>query len=408
MLVMVCGADWPRFRGPDATGISPAKGLPDSWSPAENLRWKTALPGPGSSSPVLVGNRVILTAYSGYGVGEGEPGEITNLRLHTLAVDAATGKVLWDQVEKAQMPEQQYRGFVALHGYASPTAASDGEAIFVFFGRSGVFCYDLQGKKLWQAQVGEGTHQWGTGASPVLFQNLVIINASIESQSVVGLDKATGKEVWRAGGIRESWSTPLVLQLPNGKSELIVSTRGKAFGFDPATGKLLWECRAVDDYVCPAVVGQGEVAYITGGRKPHTLAIRAGGRGDVSSSHILWESKKSTKVPTPLLAGDRLYCVAERGATACLATADGKTIFEERLQVSGGGDKIYASPVLADGKIYIVTRQGETVVLAAGKEFSELGRNNLADQSIFNATPAIRDGQIFIRSDKFLYCVGKK
>jgi outer membrane protein assembly factor BamB len=163
----------------------------------------------------------------------------------------------------------------------------------------------------------------------------------------------------------------------------------------------------VADYVCPAVIAHEGVVYIAGGRKPQTFAIRAGGRGDVTETHTLWEARKSTKVPTPLYYDGRLYWINEKGIATCLDAKTGEVVYEERLKIEGRGDKVYASAVLADGKLYYVTRQGGTIVLGAGPEFHELARNDLGDQSIFNATPVVSNGQLLIRSDRFLYCIGK-
>lgn len=404
---LLAGADWMRFRGPDANGISDDKGLPVQWGEKENVVWKTPLPGAGSSSPITLGDKIFLTCYSGYAQKQDEPGNVEQLTHHVVCLDRSTGRVLWDKREKALMPEKTFDSFITQHGYASATPVTDGRTVYVFFGRSGVFAYSLSGEKLWHADVGDKTHNWGSAASPVLWKNLVIVNASVESESLVALDAATGKSVWSAEGIKRSWSTPLVLDLPGGKQELIVSMQGKVMGFDPEKGQQLWECTSVPDYVCPAVVAHGDVVYITAGRKAMTLAIRAGGRGDVSKSNTLWQVPVGSKVPTPLCSDGLLTWVDQTGKVVCLDAANGKTVYEEKLKFPGIGDKVYASLVLGDGKLYGVTRQGGTVVLAPGKVFKELARNDLGDKSIFNGTPVISNGQILIRSNQCIYCIGK-
>jgi len=407
-LVLVLGADWPRFRGPDATGISDERGLPTTWSATENVVWKTPMPGAGSSSPIVLGDRVLLTCYSGYGLDEDEPGAVENLQHHLVCVDRTTGKIVWDQVEKAQMPEKQFRSYVALHGYASGTPVTDGQNVYAFFGRSGVFACTLAGQRLWQAGVGDGLHDWGSGTSPILCKNLVIVNASIESESLVALDKSSGKEVWRVEGILMSWSTPVVVDLPGGAQELVVQFKDRVLGIDPATGKQLWQCAGVPDYVCPALVADKGIVYVTGGRKPQTtLAIRAGGRGDVTETHRLWVTKKTPKVATPLVHEGLVYFIDQRGAALCLNAQTGDVVYEERMEIAGRGDKVYASLVLADGKLYGVTREDGTVVLAPGPEFKVLARNRLDDPSISNGTPAIAGGRLLLRSNRFLYCIGK-
>ena len=405
--LLLAGADWPRFLGPKGDGISEAKGLPTTWSAASGVVWKTELPGPGASSPITTGDKVLVTAYSGYAVDPDNLGKPENLQRHVLCLERASGKVLWQKTVKASLPEQSFGGFLALHGYASSTPATDGKAVYAFFGRSGVYAFSLAGDELWHADVGSGTHNWGSAASPILAGDLVIVNASVESGALVALNKATGKQAWRVGGSTRSWSTPALVDLPGGKQELVVSVQDKVLGLAPATGKELWTCDGVKDYVCPAVAVHGDVVYVTAGRKPHTVAVRAGGQGDVTKSHTVWTSDLGSKVPTPLVTNGLLYWVEQTGKVACLAAADGSPVYQERLKLPGSGDKVYASLVLADGKLYAVTRQGGTLVLAVGKEFKELARNDLGDKSIFNATPAISNGQLLLRSNRCLYCIGK-
>jgi outer membrane protein assembly factor BamB len=403
------GSDWPRFRGPNGDGSASEKGAPEKWGAQENLLWKTQLPGAGSSSPTTWGSKIFLTSYSGYGLSEDEPGEPANLELHVLGLDRAAGKIVWNNTVKPEASAGEYRGFVTMHGFASSTPATDGQAVYVFLGRSGVYAYSLEGQPLWHTEVGSKLHPWGSASSPVLAGKLVIVNASVESGSLVALDKASGKEVWRVAGMDQSWSTPALVDLPGGGQELVVSVKGKVLGFDPASGAELWHCVGVDDYVCAAVIAHQGIVYVTGGRKPPTtLAIRAGGRGDVTASHRLWQVKKGSKVGTPLLHDGYLYWIAFNGSAECLKADTGETVYEEKLEIAGRGDKVYASLVYADGKLYGVTRQDGTVVLTAGPKFDELERNHLGDKSIFNATPAASDGQLLLRSDRFLYLIGNK
>lgn len=405
---LVClAADWNRFRGPDAGGVAADKGVPAVWSATENLAWKTALPGFGTSSPITVGDKIFVTCYSGYGLDEDSPGNLEDLQYHLVCLNRADGAILWDETLKPRLPENEYRGFVALHGFASATPTSDGQAVYAFFGRTGVVAYSLAGEQLWQADVGARMHQWGSAASPILFENLLIVNASIESGDLVALDKATGREVWRVPGIDRSWGTPLVVALPGGGQELVVSMEGKVLGLDPATGRSLWECAGVTDYVCPSVLAHNGVVYVTAGRKGLTLAIRAGGRGDVTATHLLWKLGKSPKVATPVYYDGHLYWINHQGIVVCVQADTGEVVFEERLKVAGRGDKVYASLVVADGKLVGVTRQDGAIVLAASPRFEELSRNQLGDPSVFNATPALSNGQLLLRSDRFLYCIGK-
>lgn len=402
-------ADWTRFRGPGASGVSDDTGLPTTWNATENVVWKTDLPGFGASSPIVLGEKIFLTCYSGYGLDAGEPGEPENLLHHLACLDRASGKILWDKRSRAALPEQEYGGFMRLHGYASSTPVTDGKHVFAFFGRSGVWAYDLDGELLWRVSVGTGIHGWGSGTSPILAGDLVIVNASIENGTLVALRKSDGKEIWRAEGIKRSWSTPVLVDLPDGKQEVVVSMEGRVRGYDPAGGEQLWECKAVEDYVCPAVVAHEGVVYVSGGRTPLTLAIKAGGRGDVTDSHVVWRIKKCTKVPTPLYHDGLLYWLDNKGFACCFDAAGGEEFYRKRLTIGGGGgDKVYASVVLADGKLYAVSRKGGTIVYAAGKEYKELARNDLGDESVFNATPVVSNGQLLLRSDAALYCIGTR
>jgi outer membrane protein assembly factor BamB len=405
--MILAGADWPRFRGPQGLGVSDAKSLPETWKEGENVAWKQKLPGPGASSPIVVGDKIFVTCYQAEGLVPGESGEAKKLQDHLICVRAADGSVVWDKSVAAEQPEQAYKGFLTLHGYSSGTPASDGKLVYVFFGRSGMRAYDLDGNERWHVKVGEKTHEWGSGTSPVLCGDVVIINASVESGAMVGLDKASGKQLWRAEGIVQSWSTPAVVDVAGGRQEVVVSMKGKAVAFDPKNGKKLWECETINDYVCPSVIAKDGVVYVSGGRKPSTLAIRAGGQGDVTKSHVLWQIRKAPKVPTPLLCNGLLYWVDDKGSAMCVKADNGQIVYTERLDFPGGGDKVYASLVFGDGKLYAVSRQGLTVVLAGGEVFRELARNDLGDKSVFNATPAVSGGQLLIRSDSFLYCVGK-
>ena len=223
-VVLLLLQDWSQFRGP-AQGVSAEKSLPASWSATEHVVWKTALPGPGTSSPILVGDKIFLTAYSGFNV-PGEPGDMNALKRHLVCLDRKSGKLLWKKDVEAKLPEQPK--IRDEHGYASSTPASDGKRIYCFFGKSGAKAFDLTGKELWTADVGDALHGWGSAASPVLYENTVLINASVESQSLVALDVATGKEVWRARGIKESWNTPVLA-----KTELLLAIQGKILGLDP-------------------------------------------------------------------------------------------------------------------------------------------------------------------------------
>jgi outer membrane protein assembly factor BamB len=333
-------------------------------------------------------------------------GKQEDLERHLLCIDRATGKILWNKSVKASLPEQEYApSQINLHGYASSTPVTDGKSIYVFYGRTGVLAYSLAGDELWRREVGTKTHAWGSSNSPILAGDLLIINASVESDSLVALNKKTGEPEWRVKGMKQSWSTPGLMQLPDGKQELLVSIEKKVLGIDPATGKELWTCAGVQDYTCPTVITHGDVAYVSGARKSVTMAIRGGGRGDVTATHKLWETAKGSLVATPVYYDGLLYIVSQSGVAYCLKADSGEVAYESRIP--GGTAVYYSSPVLADGKWYVLSRDKGATVLAIGPEFKTLSHPTLDDKSIFDATPVVSNSQLLLRSDKFLYCIGK-
>lgn len=399
-------ADWPRFRGPDGSGTSPEKGLPLTWDQKNNLAWKVNLPGPGTSSPVFVGDHIFITCYTGYNVPGQPRGEQSNLARHLVCLDRKTGKIRWDKKIAPKLPEQE--SIRDGHGYASSTPAADSERVYCFFGKSGVFAFDHSGKQLWQADVGDGLSGWGSAASPVLVGDLVIVNASVESESLVAFNRRTGQEKWRVKGIKQSWSTPLVLTNKDGKTELVVPIQGKLLAFDPATGAPLWNCATdITWYMVPSVIYHDGVVYAIGGRSGvAALATRTGGQGDVTKTHRLWTGNKGSNVSSPVYHDGHLYWINDASGTAfCAKAATGEVVYEERMPRSG---QVYASALLADGRIHYLTRDGRTFVVAAKPQFELLATNDLRDGSTFNATPVAVDGRLFIRSDQALYCLEKK
>jgi outer membrane protein assembly factor BamB len=402
------GADWPQFRGPGGRAISSDTGLPLKWSARENLSWKTELPGPGTSSPIVKGERIFVTCYSGYGIRSGDPGDMAKLKRHVVCLGLGDGKVLWDRAIDSKLPEEPFTNRMPNHGYASSTPAADDERVYAFFGKTGVVAFDHAGKQLWQADVGSKVHGWGSAASPILHGDLVIVNACTESESLVALDKKTGKEVWRLPGIQETWASPVLVELPEGKTELVLSAQGRVHGLDPATGKSLWTAKGLSNYVCPTPVAHDGVIYVLGDRfQPTAMAIRAGGRGDVTASHVLWRTNKAGVVSSPLYHDGHLYFAHDTLKIAyCLDARTGKVVYEERLLPES--DLIYPSPVLGDGKLYYLSRDGRMFVLAAGTRFQVLVVNDRIDRGLYNASPVIADGRLLLRSDRYLYSVGNK
>jgi outer membrane protein assembly factor BamB len=402
---MAAAAEWMQFRGPGGLGISEEKNLPTEWGTDKNIAWQADLPGPGASSPIVVKGRVYLTCYTGYGIEVGK-GDQKDLRRHLLCFDRQSGRQLWAKEFEPKLPEHNYQGEGSYHGYAASTPTSDGERLYVFFGKSGVFCFDLDGQQKWHASVGDRTNGWGSGTSPLLFGKLLVINASVESGSLVALDKMTGDEVWKTGGIASAWNTPLLVE-GQSRKELIVSTEGRLKSFDPESGKPLWDADGVHRYVCPSVVADGQTVFAIGGG--HTsLAVRLGGSGDVTESHGMWRQTKGSNVGSPVYHDGHLYWASDGGGLMCCQNAQtGEFVYQERLEPGPGN--IWSSPVLADGKLYIVSQHDGTYVVAAQPKFELITHNKFSDDdSRTNASPAVHNGQLLLRTDKRLYCIGKR
>lgn len=404
------GGDWTRFRGPNGSAVSDVRNVPTEWSDSKNLAWKVALPGPGSSSPIVVGDRVFVTCYSGYGTSRNESADVSKLQRHLVCVSLKDGKIQWDKTIESKEREDSYSGFIRDHGYATSTPTSDGERVYVFFGKTGVLAFDLDGKELWRTSVGTGSGQngWGSGSSPILYRDSVIVSAAAESKSLVALDKKTGKQLWTspADSLHGSWTTPVLVEVAGGKTEMVLSAPFEMWGFDPDNGDFLWFAEGVQDgTICGSLVARDGIVYAIGGRSGSAIAVKAGGRDDVTKSHIVWKKSLSSYVPSPVLAGDRILSVNERGIVGCLNATTGEQLFQQRLSNAGG---VYASPVVIDGKAYLVTRQNGTFVMDLAKG-EVLVQNTLDDKTDFNASPAVADnGVLLLRSNQALYAITKK
>jgi outer membrane protein assembly factor BamB len=402
----VGAADWRQFRGPGGLGISDEKGLPTEWDAEKNIAWRVKLPGAGASCPVTIGNRVFVTCYSGYGMEVANPGKMDALRRHLLCLDRATGKTLWEKEFQPVLPEHEYKGEGSYQGYAASTPVLDDGHVYVFFGKAGVYCFDLDGKEVWHTLVGKNINGWGSGASPILYKDTVIVNASVESGALVALDRATGKEVWRSPGIQSAWNTPVLVKTQKGQ-ELVVSIEKWVVAVDPDNGKELWRADGVHRYVCPSVVAHDGVVYAIGGGST-SLAVKAGGTGDVTTTDVVWRLGKGSNVGSPIYHDGHVYWPSDDGGQVnCQEAATGKVVYSERLAPPSG--KIWASPVLADGKLYYVSKENGIYVVAAEPKYRLIAHNVIAgDKSRSNASLAVSDGQLFYRNDQYLYCIGKR
>jgi len=418
MFLVVGGAhagQWPEFRGPASSGVSWESGIVTTWSDADHVRWKTELPGPGSSSPIVWGNRVFITCYSGYGLDKKNPGDPNQLRRHLICVDASNGKTRWDRSEPAVLPELPWAGRLTEHGYASQTPATDGKTVYAYFGKSGVVAYDFDGRKLWQQSVGLGSDKlkWGSAASLTLTKDRVLVNAWDESKTLFALDKRNGQPVWEVdlASTGLTFSTPVRVSLANGREELILALPTQIWALDPQTGKKLWwVSTAMKGSVMGTPVIVDEVAYVHGGGPSgrSSMAVRCGGQGDVTQTHVIWTNPEAASVPTPTYHDGTLYWVNNDGQVFWQKTKTGEIQSLTKLPVEGRF-AVYASTINISGQLYTVTRQHGTFVFAASPEYRLEAHNQfLSDTSDFSGTPAVSDGRLYLRSFHALYCLGAK
>ena len=412
--------DWPRFRGPDGSGVAvDSDSLPTTWSPTANVAWKTQMPGPGASSPIIVGGKAFVTCYSGYGLTQENPGEIENLVRHLVCVNLQTGKVLWQKDVKAALPEDPYTGIgVTAHGYASHTPVSDGKNVYTFFGKSGVHAFDMDGKELWQAEVGKESDptKWGSSSSPVIYNNTVIVTASAESQAIIGLDTQTGKELWRqeAEGLDGMWGTPTLVKIDEDRTDLVMCVAKELWGLDPASGKLRWFASATGaEHAYSSVILDGKRVFAFTGRGGGSIAIDAGGSGDVSKTNTVWTGGETTSFATPVRHKSKVYLVTS-GVVNVVDEKTGEKVQQVRLAgalQTGGrfGSLDYPSPIVVGDRMFYLNGSGQMFVFDLTGELKQIAANRVtADVETFWGTPAVSDGRLVLRSSMHLYCVADK
>ena len=415
--------NWPQWRGPDGSGISTEKNLPAEWNTTKNIKWKTPIEGRGHSSPIVWGNKIFLTtAIEGevvpgakaptHMMGDKEfvhPDSVGANKKHTfkvIALNRDSGKVLWQAVAFEGTPyDDRHRK----SSYAASTPATDGKMVYAFFGSEGLYAYDFNGKLAWKADLGKmGTVGMGTGTSPIVFENLVIVQCDEENGTasfIVALDKKTGKEVWKTPRkVQVSWSTPLLVKTAK-RAELIASGTESIVSYDPATGKELWSHKGVESNAIPSPVANNDMVYVVAGFPAKiAMAIRLGGSGDLTGTpNVPWSYKKGTAyVPSPILYGDYLYLTTDRGILTCIDAKTGEIKYEGgRIPVPA---TFTASPVAFDGKILLTSEDGDTFIVKAGPKHEIVGTNSVGEPVY--ASPAIADGRIYIRGEKNIYCIG--
>ena len=423
---------WAKWRGPLGTGVAPTGEPPIEWSDNENVQWKVKVPGAGMSTPIIWKDQVfILTAIAGEAKApaaqEPEPQEdrgrfggrrrggggmtqapTASQKFTVMSLDRNTGKVLWEQVAREEFPHE---GHHRDHGFASSSPVTDGEHLFASFGSRGIYAYTLDGQKVWEIDLGDMRTRagFGEGASPGLYGDTLVINWDNEDQSyIVALDKATGKEIWRRERDEATgWSTPVFVE-SKGRTQVVLGGTNKIRSYDLKTGELVWEHGGLTVNAIPTpVIGNGMI-YLTSGYRGNALyAIKIDNKGGdlTGSSDVVWSYNRRTPyVPSPALSGDRLYLhKSNQGFLSCFDAKTGQPHYEEERidQISG----IYASPVIANGYLYVVGRDGTTVVYKDSPKLEVVAVNKVSDK--VDASVAIVGKQLFLRGHEYLYCISK-
>ena len=433
--------NWPSWRGPSNAGVAPDAQPPRQWSEDLNIKWKSKIPGLGFSTPIVWQDRIFLvtaieTSEQGPNVplaaraepprggppkgggprggkkkGGGFGGGPTPTKFHefaVLALDRNSGKILWQKTARREVPHEGRHG---TNSFASASPVTDGKHLFVSFGSRGIYCYDFQGNLVWEKDLGDMRTRgsFGEGASPALAGKHLIVPWDHEGQSfVVALDKTTGAEVWRKSRDEQSsWSTPLVVE-GGGRLQAIIAATNKSRSYDVATGEVIWEAGGMTANVIPMpVTGHGLVYLISGFRGAMLQAIKLTSRGDIADTdNIEWSVRKGTPyVPSPVLSGTRLYFTKSNDAyLSCVNALTGEIHYQD--QSLPGARSIYASPLAADGHLYIVGREGTTLVIKDAPTFEIVATNKLDER--IDASPVMLGRQLFLRGHEHLYCVAER
>lgn len=416
--------DWPQFRGNQATGVAEGEGLPRTWNTTRNVVWKVEIPGSGWSSPIVSGNRVFLTSVLREGKSElptkglyfggnrlNPPTDVHRWMVYCL--DLSTGKIRWEREAHKGVPETPHH---VKNTYASETPVTDGERLYAYFGNVGLFCYDRDGKELWSRKFGAfpTVFGWGTAASPVLHQGRIyVLNDNEKESFLLALDKWTGKEVWRVRRDEKSnWATPFVWENEK-RTEIITCGKKKVRSYD-LDGKLLWELGGMSSIVIPTPSAKFGLLYVSSGyvldaTRP-VYAIRPGASGDItlkegetSNAFIAWYRKQAGPYnPSPLVYGDYLYVLYDRGFLSCYEARTGKELYgKERIDPKANA--FTSSPWAYGGCVFCLSEDGDTFVIKAGPKYELLGKNSLEEMCM--ATPAVAGKRLLIRTSSKVYCI---
>ena len=401
--------NWPAWRGPTGQGVSAESGLPAQWSDSKNVRWKVALPGPGNSTPVVWEDRVFLAQASGP----------AGQRRALLCFDRRTGKRLWNSGVTYRKKETTHK----TNPQCSSSPATDGERVYVSFASAGMYCFDMGGAMLWRRDLGKQDHIWGAGASPVLHENLVILNFGPGPRTfLIAMDKLTGETVWqndepggRSGkdlkpgengraGWRGSWSDPIPFQ-QDGKTLMLMTFPERLFAFDPKTGKEVWTSGGVNQLVYTSPIHADGIAVGMGGFRGDAIAVRLGGKGDVTESRRLWQNKRTLqRIGSGVIHEGHIYILNDPGDAQCINLQTGATIWQEKLPGPGRNRQNWSSMVLADGRLYAVNQGGDAFVLKASPKYELISVNPMGEKVI--GSIAVSNGDLFIRGHKHLFCIG--
>ncbi|MGE3312040.1 MAG: PQQ-binding-like beta-propeller repeat protein [Limisphaerales bacterium] len=388
------GADWPSWRGPDQNGVSRETNAPLQWSRTQNVRWIHRLREPGNSTPIVLGDTVFLTQSLG-------------IQRSLLAINRRSGRARWAVGEESRTNERTERS----NPYCSPSPVTDGERVFCWFGSVGLVAYGLDGRKLWHADLGPQRHQFGYGASPILHENKVILSFGPGVQEfVVALDARTGRELWRVSGPEPgrddtygTWSTPFVTEV-GGKPQVLVALRDYFAGLDPITGTEIWRSRGLGLQAKSSPIADGRIAVISGDLRGAEIAVRLGGKGDVTETHRLWkENPPRRRVATGVIVDGRAYGAQASGLIDCIDLESGDIVWAERMSGAGANGAIWASPILVGDRLYFHNQGGDTAIIAASPRFRQLAVNSIGEPG--NASPVVAYGDLFLRTHVALWCI---
>ncbi len=423
---------WPSFRGREATGVADGVHLPDRWNveTGENILWRTVIPGLAHSSPIVWGDRIyVTTAISQdpkatfkpglYGDGDAST-DRSSQRWELLAIDKRTGRIVWEHVAHEGVPRNKRH---MKSTYASATPATDGRVVVAWFGSEGVYAYNMDGSPRWKVDIGRvnmgaydiPTFEWGPASSPIIWNDLVILQCDTQADSfLLALDVATGNTVWKTERDElPSWGTPTVVSTPAG-SELVTNAANAVRGYDPRTGKERWRLGGSSKITAPTPFAADGLIVVASGRAPErpVFVIKPGAHGDITpaagqsaSAGVAWSrTARGPYMPTPLAYGGLLYVLGNNGVFDAYALQTGEEIYRQRVPHPGSG--FSASPIAADGKIYISGEDGEMIVLSAGRQFSAIATNSMGEALM--ATPALSEGVMYVRGSRTLFAIGRK